>query len=138
MQIEGSKTGRELPGIVDEVITMAIMSDENGAPYRAFVCQTLNQWGYPAKDRSGRMKNIPLMSIAIAVINNKFRKIDNIIQLTEIAFEIKRYLKTTSKSSYLIDRRRQNQGKYSRKEEIKLIQEQLKIHQAQNSKYFKP
>lgn len=55
LQIEGSKTGRELPGIVDEVITMAILPDENGNPYRAFVCQTLNQWGYPAKDRSGRL-----------------------------------------------------------------------------------
>ena len=58
LQIEGSKTGRELPGIVDEVITMAIMSDDNGAPYRAFVCQTLNQWGYPAKDRSGRLDTL--------------------------------------------------------------------------------
>lgn len=56
LQIEGSKTGRELPGIVDEVITMAIMPGEEGTgPYRAFVCQTLNQWGYPAKDRSGRL-----------------------------------------------------------------------------------
>jgi hypothetical protein len=55
LQIEGAKTGRELPGIVDEVITMAIMPDDSGAPYRAFVCQTLNQWGYPAKDRSGRL-----------------------------------------------------------------------------------
>ena len=54
LQIEGSKTGRELPGIVDEVITMAIMSGENG-PYRAFVCGPLNEWGYPAKDRSGRL-----------------------------------------------------------------------------------
>lgn len=55
LQIEGSKTGRELPGIVDEVITMAVMSSETEGPYRAFVCQTLNQWGYPAKDRSGRL-----------------------------------------------------------------------------------
>jgi hypothetical protein len=54
LQIEGSKTGRELPGIVDEVITMAIMSGDNG-PYRAFVCGPLNEWGYPAKDRSGRL-----------------------------------------------------------------------------------
>ena len=54
LQIEGSKTGRELPGIVDEVITMAIMpGDENTPPYRAFVCHTLNEWNYPAKDRSG-------------------------------------------------------------------------------------
>jgi len=58
LQIEGSKTGRELPGIVDEVITMALMSDDNGVPYRAFVCQTLNQWGYPAKDRSGRLDTL--------------------------------------------------------------------------------
>ena len=57
LQIEGSKTGRELPGIVDEVITMAVMpgGDEH-PPYRAFVCQTLNQWGYPAKDRSGQLE----------------------------------------------------------------------------------
>lgn len=58
LQLEGSKTSRELPGIVDEVITMAIMQDDNGNPYRAFVCQTLNQWGYPAKDRSGRLDTL--------------------------------------------------------------------------------
>lgn len=57
-QIDGSKTGLELPGIVDEVITMAELADEGGAPYRAFICQTLNPWGYPAKDRSGRLAQI--------------------------------------------------------------------------------
>ncbi|MFQ5510069.1 MAG: ATP-binding protein [Leptospirillia bacterium] len=55
LQIEGSKTGLELPGIVDEVITLAELKDDDGATYRAFVCQTLNPWGYPAKDRSGRL-----------------------------------------------------------------------------------
>ena len=54
-QIEGSKTGLELPGIVDEVITMAELKAEDGTPYRAFVCLTLNPFGYPAKDRSGRL-----------------------------------------------------------------------------------
>ena len=57
LQIEGSKTSRELPGIVDEVITMAIMPGENG-PFRAFVCRSLNEWGYPAKDRSGRLETL--------------------------------------------------------------------------------
>ena len=28
---------------------------DDGALHRAFICQTLNQWGYPAKDRSGRL-----------------------------------------------------------------------------------
>ena len=45
----------ELPGIVDQVITMASLPDELNRPQRAFVCQTLNPWGYPAKDRSGRL-----------------------------------------------------------------------------------
>ena len=57
-QIDGSKTGLELPGIVDEVLTMAEIKDESGAPYRAFVCQTINQWNFPAKDRSGRLDPI--------------------------------------------------------------------------------
>ena len=46
------------PCIVDEVITMAVMPSEEHGPYRAFVCQTLNQWGYPAKDRSGQLEVI--------------------------------------------------------------------------------
>ena len=68
-QIDGSKTGLELPGIVDEVLTLTSLSDgeqdqetvrrtvstANGVPQRVFVCQTQNRWGYPAKDRSGRL-----------------------------------------------------------------------------------
>jgi len=54
-QIDGSKTGLELPGIVDQVITMIDVPDAQGQPQRGFVCQTLNPWGYPAKDRSGRL-----------------------------------------------------------------------------------
>ena len=54
-QIDGSKTGLELPGIVDEVLTMTEMADGANMVHRVFVCQTLNPWGYPAKDRSGRL-----------------------------------------------------------------------------------
>lgn len=54
-QIEGSKTGLELPGIVDQVITMAELKADEETPYRAFVCHTLNPFGFPAKDRSGRL-----------------------------------------------------------------------------------
>jgi hypothetical protein len=53
-QIEGSKTTNELPGVLDEVISM--VSIKNGEEStRAFVCHTINPWGYPAKDRSGRL-----------------------------------------------------------------------------------
>ncbi len=55
-QIDGSKTGLELPGIVDQVVTMAEIKDAEGQSYRAFVNHTLNPFGYPAKDRSGRLE----------------------------------------------------------------------------------
>lgn len=37
-QIEGSKTALELPGIVDQVITMAEMVTPEGKSFRAFIC----------------------------------------------------------------------------------------------------
>jgi hypothetical protein len=58
-QLEGAKTGRELPAIVDEIITMNWINFGDGKPpVRAFVCTNPNAWGYPAKDRSGRLEQI--------------------------------------------------------------------------------
>ena len=55
-QMEGAKTGRELPAIVDEIITMTWVDFGDHKPIRAFVCTNPNAWGYPAKDRSGRLE----------------------------------------------------------------------------------
>ena len=65
LQIDGSKTGLELPGIVDEVVTLAELKADDGASYRAFVCHTLNAWGSPAKDRSGRLDPIEMYLLKI-------------------------------------------------------------------------
>ena len=54
-QIEGAKTAAELPGIVDEVVTLAEIKTEEGGSYRAFVTQTMNPYGFPAQDRSGQL-----------------------------------------------------------------------------------
>jgi hypothetical protein len=62
-QMEGTKAGRELPGIVDQVVSMQLFSrdargdwilDETSAE-RRLVCRAGNPWGLPAKDRSGRL-----------------------------------------------------------------------------------
>jgi hypothetical protein len=53
-QIEGSKTMRELPGIVDEIATMQFHDFGDGSIQRVLFCQP-NQYGYPAKDRAGRL-----------------------------------------------------------------------------------
>lgn len=57
-QIDGAKTALQLPGIVDEVITLAELKTDDGEAYRAFVCHTVNPWGLPAKDRSGQLELI--------------------------------------------------------------------------------
>ena len=59
-QMEGSKVGREMPGVVDEVLSMVTMDDpeQPGVKHRVFVTAQANQWGYPAKDRSGRLDPI--------------------------------------------------------------------------------
>jgi hypothetical protein len=50
LQMEGQRVGREIGGIVD------ISGDDK--PIRAFVCTSPNLWGYPAKDRSGKLEQI--------------------------------------------------------------------------------
>ncbi len=63
-QMDGGKVGRELPGIVDQVVTLSLFDrDENGWRHnptsgaeRRFVCRSGNPWGLPAKDRSGRLE----------------------------------------------------------------------------------
>ena len=57
-QIEGSKTGLELPGIMDQVVTMAELAKEDGTPFRVFVCTRPNQWGFPAGDRSCKLDQL--------------------------------------------------------------------------------
>lgn len=77
-QIDGSKVGRELPGIVDEVITYQELQADGGAKFRALVCTSPNAWGYPAKDRSGRLDQIeePHLGKLFAKIRNGVRTDD--------------------------------------------------------------
>lgn len=55
LQLEGSKTALELPGLLDELVTLAILKADDGSLYRAFVTGADNPHGYPSKDRSGRL-----------------------------------------------------------------------------------
>ena len=59
LQCEGSKTSREIPGIVDQIITYQFLNfGDDKVPERAFVCANPNPWNFPAKDRSGRLEMI--------------------------------------------------------------------------------
>jgi len=78
-QMEGTKAARELPGIVDQVLSMQLfarnadgawMLDEKSAE-RRLVCKAGNPYGLPAKDRSGRldMTEPPDLGQLLAKIN---------------------------------------------------------------------
>ena len=56
-QVEGGKTKLELAGIFDQIISMVNMPFD-GVQHRVFVCGQLNEWAYPAGDRSGRLDMI--------------------------------------------------------------------------------
>lgn len=75
-QIEGSKVGRELPGIVDQVITYQEIMSDDGTKYRGLVCTSPNPWSFPAKDRSGRLDMVerPHLGELFAKIRSGQRK----------------------------------------------------------------
>jgi hypothetical protein len=54
LQLEGAKVPREIGAIVDELIVMDFL-DFGDKPVRGFVCRSPNAWGFPAKDRSGKL-----------------------------------------------------------------------------------
>lgn len=53
LQLQGGPA-RAVPGLVDVVLTMAMIEPEDGEPYRAFVTDVANEYGYPAKYRTER------------------------------------------------------------------------------------
>lgn len=78
-QMEGSKAGRELPGIVDQVMSLQLFSRDAEGGYvldekaseRRLVCRAGNPYGLPAKDRSGRLDltEPPDLAALLAKIN---------------------------------------------------------------------
>jgi AAA domain len=82
-QMEGGKAARELPAIVDQVITMSLF-DADGDSWRhepakgqvrRLVCRSGNSYGLPAKDRSGRLDvtEPPDLGALLAKINRTAR-----------------------------------------------------------------
>ena len=84
-QMEGGKAARELPGIVDQVISLQPVQPRRRrlAPrarrqgeHRRLVCRAGNPFGLPAKDRSGRLDvtEPPDLGALLAKINAHRRK----------------------------------------------------------------
>jgi diguanylate cyclase (GGDEF)-like protein len=67
------------------------------------------QRGYiQGETRQGQKVSFPIMTLAIAVVTNQQRKLQNHVQVGEIAAEMKKYAKSFSHSIYVVDRRKDN------------------------------
>ncbi|MBN1913866.1 MAG: response regulator [Candidatus Omnitrophica bacterium] len=59
-----------------------------------------------AKDRQGKEQKVGLLSVAIGLVTNEFRKIEHVVQVGEIGAELKSYAKNLEKSGYVKDQRK--------------------------------
>lgn len=57
-------------------------------------------------DRLGNISKFPIMTISIAIVHNAYRTIDHPGRVSQIAAELKKYVKTLTGSNYMFDRRR--------------------------------
>lgn len=70
IQLVGKASGRELPGLVDEVFIMDTFLTNDGQSYRALITSKPNKYDFEAKDRSGKLNKVEAPDL-----NNIFEKI---------------------------------------------------------------
>ena len=59
----------------------------------------------PGKTRQGVEQQFPIMTVSMAVVTNERRKLDDPLQVSEIAAELKTYAKSLPGSVFVVDRR---------------------------------
>lgn len=78
-----------------------------------------------SKDRTGNIKNTPLMSVSIAIVNRgQSSDLKNVIEINERVAEVKRYLKGFAGSKFMADRRSDKESDY-KKPQVYTIKEHL-------------
>jgi GGDEF domain-containing protein len=58
--------------------------------------------------RQGQWVSFPIMTLAIAVVTNQHHRLQNYVQVGEIAAELKNYAKSFSRSIFVVDRRKES------------------------------
>ena len=60
------------------------------------------------KDRQGKIKKVPLLSVSIAIVSNKKREIKHVAKVGQIGADLKKYAKSLDGSNYVTERRKPN------------------------------
>ncbi len=92
------------PEKVEQISQLII--GEFDAKIRSFYDQEAQEVGYiETLSRDREVKRFPIMSISISIVTNERRHIEHIAQISQIAAEVKKKVKSLGKSAYLKDRR---------------------------------
>lgn len=102
------------PDKYEKICRNFIQTFDNVVPFH-YSPQDREQGFLMARDRSRKIKRIPLMSVSIAVVNKDASVVlKNTIQINERIAEIKKYLKTLPVSKFMADRRDVKLAKYKK------------------------
>lgn len=86
------------------------------------------------RDRQGKLTKVPLMSISIALVDNTGARVNGLVELSEIASEIKGHLKTITGSKFLKNRRVENKGKNTRQKELDKAKNKINLKKNINAR----
>ena len=93
------------PDVADNICKEVIKKFDAASP--AFYSKQEREQGYMiAKDRTGNITKVPLVSISIGVISNKKRQLKHLAQISEIGAEVKDHAKSLKGSTYVTDERK--------------------------------
>ncbi len=74
--------------------------------YRFYQSDDLERGYIETLDRQDKPVRYPIMGVAIAVVTNENRRLSQVGQVSQIAAELKHYVKSFNKSHYQVDRRK--------------------------------
>lgn len=103
------------PDKAEPIARHTIRDFDAAAPGR-YVNSDIENGFIVSRDRSGRMANIPLMSLSIAIVNNTVEKVSNLFELMDVTTELKNYLKALPGSNFMVNRRALDKGIKDRKD----------------------
>jgi len=87
------------------VICEQVIADFDEKVLKFYNEEDLERGFITSKNRKGEIDTFPLMSISLAVITNERRELNSVVEIGDIAAEVKKKLKTMAGSNYFVDRR---------------------------------
>jgi len=93
------------PDAAEEIARAATQEFDRQIP--DFYAATDRVRGYlEIADRQGEVRRVPFITLGAAIVTNTHRRLENAVQVAQIAAEVKRYLKTLTGSQVVFERRR--------------------------------